>query len=412
VSQTLFTFVPGQSPIELFEYYEEFKSYYPFCELQTKRWFVQNVEPSWCILDVGANIGYYSILFSRLAPAGRVIAFEPTRTIEKLKTNLARHGVGNVEVEPIAIGNQIGRLEDAIFRVWGQEAERNFYDFETIDHYRERRQIRIDCIKIDTGSFDFEVLMGAERTLLDCNPWIVVELNHALSRRNQSVAQALEWLNARGYLEALVLDYDNYLLKRRSPETGCATGLRLFFDQHRIDREHDLTLADAIDNAIDLSPIFHNHARLDDSLAVPGILSAVAFGPQWSYAVSLKLTQLARESGPGAVRAMLIVTRGTIGVGCLTPGGRNYVGEEVNLTAASEPQEAVIVLRNLSDAHSVVFRNTHPGDMESHFVLVSLDVFRMRVNTPREKPSYMLRGATRISLQELRAQVEAASNSQ
>ncbi len=72
--------------------------------------------------------------------------------------------------------------------------------------------------------------MGAEQTLLDCNPWVVVELNPALSKRNQSATQALEWLSARGYFEALVLDHDNYLVKRRSLEAKrCETGFRGFF---------------------------------------------------------------------------------------------------------------------------------------------------------------------------------------
>lgn len=412
--ETLFTFLPGQLPIELFEYYEEFKNYYPLCEMQTKRWFVQNVEPHWCILDVGANIGYYSILFSRLASSGQVIAFEPTRTIEKLKTNLARHAVGNVEVEPIAVGNQTGRREDKIFRTWGHDAEQGFYDFETLDHYRERRQLsRVDCIKIDTGSFDFEVLMGAERTLRDFNPWVVVELNHALSRRNQSATQALEWLSRHGYFEALVLDYDNFVLKRRS--SGIAdweTGFRLFFDEHRIDGEHDLILGEAIDDALDPSPILHGHARLGDRPVELGMFSVVAPGPQWAYAVSHRIRELTGEAGPVAVRAKVIVKQGMIGIGCLAPGNSRYVGAEVGLRVSTELQEAIIVLRNLNEIRSIIFRNTDPGEAEAHFVLVSAEVLRLRGSYAPKMPGYMLPRARRIDVGELREQLVAASSSE
>src|SRR5262245_36732941 len=62
----IYTHVPGAPPIELVDYYPEFASYYPECELQTKRWFVENVKSDWTIFDAGANVGYYSILFSRL----------------------------------------------------------------------------------------------------------------------------------------------------------------------------------------------------------------------------------------------------------------------------------------------------------------------------------------------------------
>ena len=62
------TNVPGMAPIELVSYYDEFLFYYPDCELQTKAWFVEHAQADWVYLDCGANIGYYSILFSRLSP--------------------------------------------------------------------------------------------------------------------------------------------------------------------------------------------------------------------------------------------------------------------------------------------------------------------------------------------------------
>jgi hypothetical protein len=71
-SPPVWTLVPGQKPIELVAYYLHQTDYYPECELQTKRWFVENVRSDWIMFDVGANIGYYAILFSRLAPAGQV----------------------------------------------------------------------------------------------------------------------------------------------------------------------------------------------------------------------------------------------------------------------------------------------------------------------------------------------------
>ena len=50
---------------------------------------------------------------------------------------------------------------------------------------------RLDCVKIDVDGFDLEVLKGARETLLRFDPWLVVELNHALATRGQSVSEAL-----------------------------------------------------------------------------------------------------------------------------------------------------------------------------------------------------------------------------
>jgi hypothetical protein len=85
----------------------------------------------------------------------------------------------------------------------------------TLDHFIEEVKIeKLDCIKIDVDSFDFEVLMGAEKTLERFDPWLVVELNHALGVRGYSNMAALAWLRDRGYQHAVVLDYDNFVLRR------------------------------------------------------------------------------------------------------------------------------------------------------------------------------------------------------
>jgi FkbM family methyltransferase len=229
VRPPVFTQVPGLPPIELVAYYDEFRDYYPECEMNTKGWFVRNVRLDWVILDCGANIGYYTILFARLAPEGRVYSFEPTITYEMLLTNLAHHQINNVTPLKLALGKSTGQIEDSIFRIWGKEPEKMVYSFTTIDDFIATNQLRrLDCIKIDVDSFDFEVLQGARETLIKHDPFVVVELNHALSRRNQSVPQALEWLAGMGYKTAFSLDYDNFLLKRNLQSVNTGTnGLQI-----------------------------------------------------------------------------------------------------------------------------------------------------------------------------------------
>lgn len=215
------TNVPGRSPIRLVSYYEEFASYYPDCELNTKRWFVQNAGPDWTYLDCGANIGYYSILFSQLSPNGMIYAFEPTSTAGMLAENLRANCALNVNIQRCALGACSGKKVDSIFRIWGVDPETLEYNFQTIDEFVSRKHLdRVDCIKIDVDSFDFEVLRGAEKTLERLNPWVVVELNHALNKRNQSNSAAFEWLAKQGYEQALVIDHENFIFKRTAELTA------------------------------------------------------------------------------------------------------------------------------------------------------------------------------------------------
>lgn len=207
--------IPGLGPIELVAYYEEFIDYYPGCEMQSKKWFVENVGKDWIVIDCGANIGYYSILFSRLAPEGHVYALEPTSTFEMLLANLQQNGVTNVTPLRLAVGRETGCIQDKIYRIWGKEPEFSAYEFIRIDDFINSYRIdHVDCIKIDVDSFDFEVLQGAEHTLIDQNPYVLVELNHALNLRGQSDIQALRWLSGLGYDQCVVLDNENFLFKR------------------------------------------------------------------------------------------------------------------------------------------------------------------------------------------------------
>ena len=175
-------------------------------------------------IDCGANIGYYSILCSQLSPQGKVHAVEPTSTADMLVQNLAHNQSENVVVHRLAMGQYPGRRVEKVFRIWGTAPEEMEYDFTTVDKLVEQLDLqKLDCLKIDVDSFDFEVLMGAEKTLERFDPWLVVELNHALGVRGYSNMAALSWLLDRGYRHCLVLDYDNFILRRSAPPSAFAT---------------------------------------------------------------------------------------------------------------------------------------------------------------------------------------------
>jgi FkbM family methyltransferase len=229
--QEIESMVPGwnDKAIRLSAYYAEFRDYYPNCEMQTKKWCVDNIGRDWHCLDIGANVGIYTSLFCQLCPTGKVWAFEPTETVEMLRENCREFT--NLKVEPLAVGKKSGKRDDRIFRIWGKPPEIKSYPFTSVDDYVRRQNIgRLDLIKIDVDSFDFDVLQGSEKTLQDFNPWIIVELNHALAQRNQNNAEALEWLAKQGYKEALVLEHENFIL-RRGFEFSQITSICLKFPQ-------------------------------------------------------------------------------------------------------------------------------------------------------------------------------------
>ena len=135
-------------------------------------------------LDVGANIGWYTVLLDRLSEAGaRIFAFEPDpESYRLLRTNLETNGATRVTALNIALGDAPGfaelhRYKDAnngrhtllagnseggIVRV-PVNTLRAFWD----DQHLGSRSIRF--LKIDVEGFEYYVLRGAGDLLKRCD---------------------------------------------------------------------------------------------------------------------------------------------------------------------------------------------------------------------------------------------------
>ena len=153
------------------------------------------VGPDAVCLDVGANIGLYSLGLSHLAPEGRVYAFEPSPgTYGHLQANVETNGAANVEAFNLAVSDTTGtvRFHDFSFfsagsfssdkgsllssESYGSQA------FEaattTVDDFVADQGIdRVDLIKVDVEGAELSVLAGAEKTLATYRPATVLEFN-------------------------------------------------------------------------------------------------------------------------------------------------------------------------------------------------------------------------------------------
>lgn len=371
------TYVPGHDPIELVAYYESFIDYYPYCELQTKRWFVENARPDWTIFDIGANVGYYSILMSRLCPDGQIHSFEPTSTIELLKQNVAHHGRTNITPHRVALGARSGRHEDGIFRIWGKDAEKQEYDFLTLDDAVKRFGIaRLDCIKIDVDSFDFEVLRGAENTLRRLNPWVVVELNHALDKRGQSANEALEWLVSQGYDSALVLDHENFVLRRAEASGPRTNGLTLTYEQRPIFIERQFKKDRALPGFFSPAPQSHNDGQVGGQLGAPKGAMLELTAPRWSYGLSfVRAPGNEGLSEPVVIEIDLEVRAGSLGIGCVGEDYSTYAGAEVTVKASGGVQRISLAVPKPELLHAIVFRNVDEFETKANASILDIRAY-------------------------------------
>lgn len=158
-------------------------------ENETTQLFTQLINQNDTVIDIGANIGYYSTLFSKLVgPKGKVIAFEPTNYYYKLlNENISVNVLNNIEVVKKGLSNISQELEIYIdessatlhqpFDFYIKEKEK--ISLTTLDNYIVSLNLdKIDLIKIDVDGHDQFVLDGAMKTIRRYKPLIIIEISH------------------------------------------------------------------------------------------------------------------------------------------------------------------------------------------------------------------------------------------
>ncbi len=81
-------------------------------EADKQRRFAEFVRPGMTVFDIGAHVGFYTLLSSRLVgPEGRVFAFEPNpRNLPRLERHVALNKAVNTTVMPCAVAEARGEM--------------------------------------------------------------------------------------------------------------------------------------------------------------------------------------------------------------------------------------------------------------------------------------------------------------
>ena len=196
--------------------YTAYKNFYMSAESQTRQWFADNIKENWNIIDAGANVGMYTIPFALLANRGKVYAFEPTTTVDILKTNILNHPqkLENITIINKPLGENDVTIKDKIHKIWSIETEDKMFEFVKLDTFIKDNNLHIDLIKIDVDSYDYEVLLGTKEFLINNNPYVIVELNSALGLRNHTPKEGIDFMIGLGYKNIACLDGENYIFKK------------------------------------------------------------------------------------------------------------------------------------------------------------------------------------------------------
>jgi FkbM family methyltransferase len=176
--------------------------------------FERYVRPGDTVLDVGAQIGFYSIHLGRMVTAsGRVYSFEPDPLpFEYLRDSLAVSEMDWVRVEPFALSAREGKIDFDVSPVFGwSTAVRNSHltglrrisvPTFPLDTLVERGKVpgKIRLAKIDVEGFELEVLRGMHGVLRRARPILIIEINRPmLDFQGTTPLEVFEFIRSFGY---------------------------------------------------------------------------------------------------------------------------------------------------------------------------------------------------------------------
>ncbi|MEA3174151.1 MAG: hypothetical protein QOF42_1562 [Gammaproteobacteria bacterium] len=189
-------------------------------EPAVSRMFFDHIDASRDVIDVGANIGFYTIGAALRLGSGRVLSIEPTASAYgRLQRNVETNAVSaKVMLEKALVGDAAGEcsisvvdgreeyssigglVNPSVAHVAAQEVAREIVPIRTLDSLVTKYGLSPNLIKIDVEGAEYKVLRGATDTLSRFRPFVMAECSDVmLAQQGSSSLEIRELLKTLGY---------------------------------------------------------------------------------------------------------------------------------------------------------------------------------------------------------------------
>lgn len=172
------------------------------------------------IYDIGANIGYYSLIFSKKAK--KIYAIEPyEENLKYLKKNIKLNNKNNIHIKKIAFSSKKGKKPFYISEKcnWCSMNKNVPYlkkkikiDVDTLDNFSKKNKYPT-FLRMDLEGHEYEVLYeGGKGTIKKYKPKIFLELHPTVMSKNKTL-RLLKFLKNQNYdINHILCDEKDFLL--------------------------------------------------------------------------------------------------------------------------------------------------------------------------------------------------------
>jgi FkbM family methyltransferase len=215
--------------------------------------FMQMLAPGMVVVDIGANIGHYTLIAARIVgDTGRVFAFEPDpHNYGLLVKNIEMNGFSNVTAVNKAVSKEPGTITLYLDKYnlgghsFSQEnvlisAGEVSVETTSLDDFlaTEGAAARVDLIKMDTQGAEGFIIEGAQRVLEENEPVMFMELwPFGLRNAGYDPATLIVNLEKLGY-KFKVIDRDG----EEAPESDAGAVIEMCASMKSDDQHVDLFL--------------------------------------------------------------------------------------------------------------------------------------------------------------------------
>lgn len=192
----VFDYFPGIVESEFAGHTYRHRNHFVFGHLgeeESRREWLQ-LKPDEVFLDVGACLGSWTL--PAAACGARVFSFEPGTDAAFLSAHVAMNRLpGKVRIIPELVGDTAGQLVERESIPWHSIQSKQVLGpamTTTIDTLvRDASLERVDLIKIDVDGGEEAALAGAERTIADYRPRLVIEVHDFLGIQTGTIADIM-----------------------------------------------------------------------------------------------------------------------------------------------------------------------------------------------------------------------------
>jgi FkbM family methyltransferase len=208
--------------------------------------FREALKPGMTVIDIGANIGYYTVIAaSRVGASGKVIAFEPApENYAFLKETIAANSFSQVAAYPLAVADKEGELQLNLYDsnkgkhslVKDASTAKGFNSSVTVktvalDNFLRKEHIdRVDVVKMDIEGAESIALQGMNESLSNAKMLFLEFTPSAIQKAGHDPDEVLRLLREKSFdiyaiderakSKRRITDFD--ALVRAIPETECA----------------------------------------------------------------------------------------------------------------------------------------------------------------------------------------------